>query len=154
MQKDIIFSASSNLSNQPFQTALDDVDRLVDRKQGEILTEFQENISQGKRHRGIIVKQLTDEIDPEDREEIHRYVQLHLESKYFDNIKSLLIGVKPRSPERDDVIQFVHNIHQLAIRWKIQYKDSIKHFLDCVSALVMEIDTSNPVEVQWFVYHN
>jgi hypothetical protein len=127
--------------------------RFADLKLGEIMTDFIDNFSDGKKQRGTIVLQLTDELDPDDREEIHRFLQSQAEIRYFDNIKDLLAKVNSSSSKRDDVRLFNKRIWNLAIRLGIQNRETIQHFIGCVGALSLEIDASDPVEVQWFVYH-
>ncbi len=141
------------ISYQSVSEFVGEVNQLADQKLGEVMTEFYDNVYQWKKQRGKVVMQLTDEIDPDDREEIHRYVQTQAEIRYFDNMKTLVSNVDINSTERDEVLLFTQKICQLAIRWGIHNRESIQLFTECVSALVLEIDSFNPVEVQWFIYH-
>jgi len=146
----------SNLNEISYQSVSElvgEANHLADQKLGEIMTDFYDNVYQLKKQRGKFIMQLTDEINPDDREEIHRYVQTQAEIRYFENIITLVSNVDNNSTERDDVLLLTHKICQLAIRWGIHNRESIQRFTDCVSALVLEIDSFNLVEVQWFIYH-
>ena len=68
-------------------------------------------------------------------------------------MKTLISTIGVATPTLDEVRLFASKIHGLAKRLGIDKLESVRNFISCVSALVMEIDSYDPIEVQWFGYH-
>ena len=82
------------------------------------MADFYDNIFKGKKQRGFVVERLVDELDSEDRQEIHRYVQNQTALRYFSSLKKLAAQMDSSGPGRDDVYLFFSKVCQLAIRWE------------------------------------
>jgi len=147
------YALTNDVDERLIYKFVNDVQQLADRLLSESMANFYDRVYQGRKQRGRVVKQLTDELDPDDREEIHRYVQTQTEIRYFANVKVLASKVKFSTPGRDEVRLFLNKIMQLAYRWGIQNRNQVQDFIDCVSALVLELDLNDPEEVRWFGYY-
>ena len=126
---------------------------LADRLLGETMNDFYENIYQGKKQRGTVVKNLSDELDPDDREEIHRYVQKQTILRFFNNVKTMAGGINYGSDGSDGVRAFIRKIIKLAKSWGIHERDEIQQFIQNIDGLYLEIDPANKTEVRWFAFH-
>jgi hypothetical protein len=139
-------------SKEDRELFVENIELLADQLLRDVMIDFYENIYQGRKQSGLVVKQLSPELDPEDQKEIHRFVQTQTVSRYFLNVKSLASNIDCDNPNHEDIRGFNVNISQLAIRWGIQYREEIRAFLDCVGALILELDLTIPSEVQWVVF--
>jgi len=126
---------------------------LADRLLGDAMTNFYENIFQGKKQRGTIVKSLSDELDADDRDEIHRHVQKQTTVRYFVNAKALALQINYESQAKDGAQAYVSKMSRLARRWGIYHRQEIQQFIDGISALLLEINLFDLEEVRWFVCH-
>jgi hypothetical protein len=132
---------------------INNINLLADRAMGEVMADFYDHDFQGKKQRGIVVKTLVDELDPDDREEIHRYVQEQTAIRFFSNVKSQAAKINYQSQASDGVQAYLRKITHLAHRWGLQNREDIRSFIDNISLLFLEIDIQNRLEVRWFAYH-
>ena len=86
--------------------------------------------SKGENNVVLLIKQLSDELDPDDKEEIHRYVQTQTELRYFSHQKELASQTDLSLSGRDEVRLYVSKACQLAIRWGIHDHDRVQQFIE------------------------
>ena len=89
-----------------------------------------EKPSSGKDTRPIVVvKDLSDELDPDDKEEIHRYVQQQKVSRYFSVAKELAIGLSIDDKQFiSSMCTYVQRISALAERWNLAENKEVRRF--------------------------
>jgi len=110
----------------------------------------------GIRKRAITIKKLSDELDKEDRREIHLYVQKQVVNSYYLRVRTLATSMEISGDPHEILDRFIGNIHHLAEKLKIETREEVRDFLTYSKDLASAANNNELFDqavIQMYIYH-
>ena len=104
-----------------------------------------------KRKRMLTVQTLSDELDADDKEEIHRYIQQQEISRYFEAAKTLAGRIDLEKQTSKAINSYQRKISGVAKQLGLRKRSEVERFIGAIKELGDDVKNRD-LDLRWFVY--
>lgn len=109
----------------------------------------------GKERKGKLVKDLSDELDKSDKDEIHLFIQKNILVEYFLRVKALSQKLESNGDLGEVLTDYVDRIKLLATRLDLDGRESVKKFFEDLNKFFDLSEKDEVIDIptiKWFAY--